>query len=469
MGGVIAYITSLTEVIDRDSSSRNRKPTGERMLHKQLALTNGTGVDHPLRRIRWNAITWAMLLTGVFCLLSFQVAHAGVTGSISGIVTDKSDAVVAGAEVTARSVETGIDSVVVTDQKGSYSFLALPVGTYTIRVRKDGFKEFHRTGIAIDANSAVRADARLQVGSVHEEMTVSSDTVRVETANTQMGEVIGSTKMTSLPLNGRSYTDLWALQPGVAPETSGEYTPISPSGNLNAGGLSVSGQRETANGFMVNGGNVNEGVSQTTSIVPSLDSIEEFRILTNNFDSEYGNYSGGQVNAITKSGTNEFHGEAFEFLRNDDLDAGNFFSPFRGALQQNQFGGTFGGAIVRTKIFFFVDYQGTRQTQGQVANVPVPSSADLTGNLTDASGSLTGAVNGTYWANTLSSELGYPVANGENYYVPGCTDPTVCVFPNTIIPSSAISAPSTAILKYLPAPSTSIDGQPYFESSAFNK
>ena len=121
---------------------------------------------------------------------------------------------------------------------------------------------------------------------MHEEMTVSSDTVRVETANTQMGEVIGSTKMESLPLNGRSYTDLLALGPRVlAPETSGEYTPISPSGNLNAGSLSVSGQRETANGFMVNGGNVNEGVSQTTSIVPSLDSIEEFRILTNNFDS----------------------------------------------------------------------------------------------------------------------------------------------------------------------------------------
>src|SRR6202042_2830289 len=182
--------------------------------------------------------------------------------------------------------------------------------------------------------------------------------VRVETTNTQMGEVIGSAKMESLPLNGRSYTDLLALQPGVAAESSGEYgsSTISPSGNLNAGGLSVSGQRETANGFMVNGGNVNEGVSQTTSIVPNLDSIEEFRIITNNFDSEYGNYSGGQVNAITKSGTNEIHGEAFEFLRNDDLDARNFFSPFRGAFKQNQFGGTFGGPIVRKKIFFFVDY-----------------------------------------------------------------------------------------------------------------
>jgi hypothetical protein len=408
------------------------------------------------------------LLIAVFCLSSFPSASASVTGSISGIVTDKSDAVIAGAEVTAHSSETGMERTALTDQKGFYSLLALPVGTYNIIVRKDGFKEFHQTGIAMDANSAVRVDARLQVGGIHEEMTISSSAVRVETTNTQMGEVIGSTKMESLPLNGRSYTDLLALQPGVAPESSGEYAPLSPSGNLNAGGLSVSGQRETANGFMVNGGNVNEGVSQTTSIVPNLDSIEEFRIITNNFDSEYGNYSGGQVNAITKSGTNEFHGEAFEFLRNDALDARNYFSDIRGAFKQNQFGGTFGGPIIRKKIFFFVDYQGTRLTQGQVAEVPVPSAADLTGNLADATGALTGTVNGTSWANMLSSELGYPVTNGENYYVPGCTDSSACVFPNAIIPSSAISAPSSAILKYLPPPSTSIDGQPYFESSAYN-
>jgi len=409
-----------------------------------------------------------VLVAGWFCLFTFQSASASVTGSISGIVTDESGAVIAGAEITARGLETGIERSVHTDEKGFYSFLALPVGTYTVSVRKTGFKEFQQTGIAINANSAVRVDARLQVGGVHEEVTISSSAVRVETTNTQMGEVIGSTKMESLPLNGRSYTDLLALQPGVAPESSGEYTPLSPSGNLNAGSLSVSGHRETANGFMVNGGNVNEGVSQTTSIVPNLDSIAEFRIITNNFNAEYGNYSGGQVNAITKSGTNEFHGEAFEFLRNDALDARNYFSDIRGAFKQNQFGGTFGGPIVRKKVFFFIDYQGTRLTEGQVAEVPVPSAADLTGNLADAAGALTGTVNGTSWASALSSELGYPVANGENYYAPGCTDPSVCVFPNATIPSSAISAPSQALLKYLPPPTTSIDGQPYFESSAYN-
>ncbi len=401
-------------------------------------------------------------------LLASATAFAGVTGSISGTVTDPAGAVVPGAAITAVDRETGIRREVISDQKGFYSLLALPVGTYSISVRKSGFKELRQTDIVIDANSSVRADARLEVGAVQQEVTVSSTAVRVETTSTQMGEVIGSSKMESLPLNGRSYTDLLALQPGVAPETSGEYAPISPSGSLNAGGLSVSGQRETANGFMVNGGNVNEGVNQTTAVVPNLDSIAEFRIITNNFDAEYGNYSGGQINAITKSGTNDLHGEVFEFLRNDDLDARNYFSSIRGAFKQNQFGGTFGGPVVRNKVFFFVDYQGTRQTQGQVANVPVPSAADLTGNLADAASTLTGTVGGQYWASVLSSELRYAVTDGESYYTPGCASSSQCVFPNAIIPPSAISAPARALLKYIPPPNSIQAGQPFFETAAYN-
>ena len=410
---------------------------------------------------------FAALFLFLLLLLGTNVL-ASVTGSISGTISDPAGAVITGATVTAIEDQTGVRHHAATDRKGFYSFLALPVGTYTIEVQEVGFREARRTGIVIDANSALRIDLRLEVGAVHEQMIVSSSAVQVETTNTQMGEVIGSTKMESLPLNGRSYTDLLALQPGVAPETSGEYEPISPSGSLNAGGLSVSGQRETSNGFMVNGGNVNEGVNQTTAIVPNLDSIEEFRIITNNFDAEYGNYSGGQVNAITKSGTNDFHGELFEFLRNDDLDARNYFSSIREAFKQNQFGGTFGGPIVRKKIFFFVDYQGTRQIQGQVANVPVYSAADLTGNLADVSSALTGTVGGSYWAGILSSELGYPVTNGESYYAPGCTTSAACVFPNAIIPASAISAPAKALVKYIAAPNMDEDGQPFYETGSYN-
>ena len=150
-------------------------------------------------------------------------------------------------------------------------------------------------------------------------MTVNAAALQVETVNTQMGEVITGSSITSVPLNGRSYTDLLALQPGVAPY-SATYTG-------GTGAYSVSGNREAANGFMVNGGDVKEGVNMGTTILPTLDSIGEFRIITNNFDAEYGNFSGGGINAVTKSGSNQLHGSAFDFLRNTDLNARNFYSP----------------------------------------------------------------------------------------------------------------------------------------------
>jgi hypothetical protein len=159
-------------------------------------------------------------------------------------------------------------------------------------------------------------------------------------------------------------------------------------------------------------------------VIPNLDSIAEFRIITSNFDAEYGEFSGGQISVVTKSGTNKFHGNAFEFLRNTNLDARNYFSPARGAFRQNQFGGTFGGPLRRDKVFFFVDYQGTRQTQGvDTPVIAVPSNADRTGNLSDfttglAGNQLSGLVSGPYFANSLTRELGYAVVAGEPYYLP---------------------------------------------------
>src|SRR5208337_760995 len=152
--------------------------------------------------------------------------------------------------------------------------------------------------------------------------------------------------------------------------------------------LSVSGQRESANGFMVNGGNVEEAGSMGTAIIPNLDSLAEFRILTNNFDAEYGNYSGGQINVVTKSGNNQFHGDAFEFLRNTNLDARNYFSPARGTFDQNQFGGTLGGPVRKNKVCVFPDYQGTRLTQGvDTGQIPVPSLQERGGNLSGVASS----------------------------------------------------------------------------------
>ena len=159
---------------------------------------------------------------------------------------------------------------------------------------------------------------------------------------------------------------------------------LSPSGDLNPGNLSINGQRESSNGFLVNGIDVQEHMNGGTSIVPNLDSIDQFRVLTNNFDPEYGNYNGGMVTVVTKSGSDSFHGNAFEFLRNTDLDARGYFDPTRAPFRQNQFGGTLGGPIKHHKIYFFGDYQGTRTTEGvETGLISVPSTQDRAGNLSD--------------------------------------------------------------------------------------
>jgi hypothetical protein len=194
-------------------------------------------------------------------------------------------------------------------------------------------------------------------------------------------------------LNGRSFTDLLPIQPGIIPTTAllpnsvimaGVTGGLSPSGDLNPGNLSIDGQRESSNGFMVNGVDVQEHMNGGTSIVPDLDSIDEFRVLTNNFDPEYGNYNGGAVTVVTKSGSDYFHGHAFEFLRNTDMDARGYFDPSRAEFKQNQFGGTLGGPIKHQKVYFFADYQGTRTTEGvETGLISVPSVEDRAGILSD--------------------------------------------------------------------------------------
>jgi hypothetical protein len=301
--------------------------------------------------------------------------------------------VVPNVDVSAINVETGVQHHGATNGQGFYSFVSLPIGHYNMAIQKAGFKPYQRTGITVDANSTLKVDAVLAIGERSDAVMVVENQFEVETTSTQVGEVITSERMTAVPLNGRSFTDLLSLQPGVAPATSITSdtvqdvgaTALSPSGDLNPGTISINGQREFANSFLVNGSDVEEDVNMGAAIVPNLDSIDEFRILTNNFDAEYGEFSGGQINVVTKSGSNAFHGDVFEFLRNTDLDARNYFSPTRGVFRQNQFGATLGGPIQRNKIFFFADYQGTRSTEGvDTGEIPVPSLADRAGNFADS-------------------------------------------------------------------------------------
>jgi len=408
-----------------------------------------------------------------------------VGGRISGTVKDATGALIPGATVTVTNTDTGVRHTVNTGPNGFYAFPSLVVGHYSIEVRQPAFQPYRRTGVVIDVNGALVEDIVLQLGTRTDAMTVSDTAVHVETSSTQMGEVIAGAKIAAVPLNGRSYTDLLALQPGVAPASSITSSTVqdvgasafSPSGDLNPGTISINGQREFANGFAINGSGVEEDVNMGTAIIPNLDSIAEFRILTSNFDAEYGGFSGGQINVVTKSGTNSFHGDVFEFLRNTDLDARNYFSPTRAAFQQNQFGATIGGPLRRNVLFFFADYQGTRQAEGvDTGLIPVPSIQDRSGNLSDAASlfittspagvSTPATVSGPYWANLLSQKLGYTVSAGEPYYVSGCTSSTQCVLPGAVIPKRAWSAPAQHLLQYIPMPNVGVN---QFSTSAFSE
>jgi hypothetical protein len=416
----------------------------------------------------------------LIALLSASVLRADVTGSIQGVVRDLSQAAIGGAQVTVVNAQTNFRQETTSAADGSYRFLALPAGTYQLKATSAGFREYNATDVVVRVNDQLQIDILLQVGSVTEKVTIAANAVQVQTENTQLGDVIDSKKMLALPLNGRSFVDLLGLQAGVAPgsaQTIQQDRPVS--GTLNPGNISVNGQRETANAYLVNGGDVSEGRNLGAGMVPNLDSIEEFRLITNSFDAEYGKFSGAVVNAITKSGTNGFHGDAFEFLRNDKLDAKNYFAPSKSELRRNQFGYAAGGPFWKNKLFWFSDYQGTREVQGaETGIVSVPSAdqrqgifdpAALAPNGSDGTcATSSNCTDGPYWAQVLSQRLGYAVTQNEPYSFAGCTTTAQCVFPNGVIPQSAFSAPSNALLAYIPTPTLAGDTNNYSDNSQRN-
>ena len=402
---------------------------------------------------------------------------AAAGGSIAGTVTDITDAVVPSAKLVLLNQAQHTLYQSISDAAGSYSFLNVPVGRYDLTVSATGFASKKLTGLAVDTDASLKADITLVIGATADTVTVTSEvSTQVDTTSTHLGEVVSGAQMEALPLNGRSYTDLLAIQPGVAPVSTllpnsvimaGVTGGIDPSGDLNPGNLSINGQRESSNGFIVDGIDVQEHMNGGTSIIPDLDSIEQFRVLTNNFDPEYGNYNGGIITVVSKSGGNQFHGTVFEFFRNTGLDAKGYFDPTRSAFNQNQFGGTTGGPIQRDKIFVFGDYQGTRTTQGISAdNITVLSAAERGGKFLDQAAGLAGAVSGPYLASLLTQRLGYTVTSGEPYYAAQCTSSAQCVFPNAAIPQNAWSAPAKNLLRYIPSPNV---GTNEFSSSAFSQ
>ena len=423
-----------------------------------------------------NAARQTVRVVRIAVLLCWSVrVWAVANGSLSGTIRDPSGRVIEGARITLVNIAHSSTYSTVSNAQGYYSFPALPVGRYDMTIEAAGFKTEKKTDLQIDTDAAIAVEATLQLGQESETVVVKASDIQVDTVATHLGEVVTGSQMTALPLNGRSFTDLLAIQSGIIPVTTllpssvvmaGATGSLAPSGDLNPGNLSIDGQRESSNGFMVDGIDVQEHINGGTSVVPNLDSIDEFRVLTNNYDPEYGNYNGGVIIVVTRSGSDAFHGNAFEFFRNTALDARGYFDPTRASFRQNQFGGTLGGPIKHQKIYFFADYQGTRTTEGVPTGlISVPSAQDRVGNLSDVADTLTGTVSGDHLAALLSQKLGYAVSANESYYTTGCTTAT-CVFPNAIIPQFSWSAPALNLLKYIPSPNSGAD---QFSTSSYPK
>ncbi|HEY6466461.1 MAG TPA: carboxypeptidase regulatory-like domain-containing protein [Candidatus Acidoferrales bacterium] len=434
-----------------------------------------------------------------FALLAVGVQSQTTSGTISGTVKDKTGAVIPNVTVTATNEATNVVNTVQTNDAGAYSFLSLPVGKYDVEAKQTGFTDYKQMGITLDVNDHLVIDVAMEVGAVTQTVEVSANAAHVETSSATLGNVIGGQTIQDQPLLNRSYIDLMGLQAGVNVSTGGG----SVSGMLSAGNVSVSGSRSDANGFTVNGGNVEEGEANGTSIIPNADSIAEFKIITNSAAAEYGHYSGGAVSVITKSGTNSFHGDGFEFFRNQNFNAIGYFKNPNPTYSENQFGGTLGGPIKHNKLFFFGDYQGTRFNETDVSDAVVPTagtaaatandgkallptSNELAGDLADRTDAAAysspyndfyGSVSSPGWATTLTnrfSAAGIPetVTAGEAYYADGCTSSSganACVFPNAIIPKAVWAAPAVALLaKFVPPPTAGIESGnlPAFQSSS---
>lgn len=407
-------------------------------------------------------------------LLLSMPLWADVTGSISGYVRDSSGAALPGAHITITNLATGVVEQTATDSQGEYTVLALPPGSYSVSGAAGGFSGSTVNNIDLKVNDQLRVDLNLKVGSVHETVSVEANPLQVQTESTQIGNTIESKQILAMPLNGRSYLDLLALQAGVAPVTSGKVPNDRTVSGLftNAGNLSVDGQPESANAFLINGIDVNETKDMGAGVIPNLDSIQEFRLITNSFDAEYGKFTGAVTNTITKSGSNRIHGDAFEFIRNRNLDARNYFDVARADLHRNQFGFTAGGPFWKDHLFWFTDYQGTRQSQGASTGlIDVPTSSERSGSFspsdfTGASGATT--VNGSYFASILSQHLGYTVTSGEPYSIAGCTGTAQCVFPGGVIPQTAFDPVAVNELKYIPVANVDPANGLYANSSTAN-
>jgi outer membrane receptor protein involved in Fe transport len=311
-------------------------------------------------------------------LTSLNVAGQQITGSIRGTVLDPSGAIVQAASVTAKQTETGLTRAAVTDRQGEYVLVELPIGHYQLEVHAQGFQKYLQQGISLDVNETATVSIHLKLGAESQQVEVSADAALVQSTVSSLGETVMEHEILDLPLDGRNFSQLGLLQPGVVPLTPGLLEAGGPARENQ--GYAVDGQRPESNNFMIDGADNVSSVDGGFVLKPPIDAIAEFKILSHNANAEFGRNTGSTTNIVTRSGSNSFHGAAWEFLRNDAMDSSDYFTQSVQPLKQNQFGATFGGPILKDKTFFFGYYEGFRNRQGESVPATVPSAAERGGN-----------------------------------------------------------------------------------------
>ncbi len=423
----------------------------------------------PSLRARWTAVCLAVTTV---LLLPTTLPAQGTGGRILGRIADPSGAVLAHVKVVATNDATGVSRDTDSNDSGDYSFPEVPVGVYSLSFELTGFKKDLRHGVSVDLNQVVTLNMVMQIGQAQEVVDVTAEAPLVDTTSTQLGAIMGSREVSNLPLNSRDTYQLLQLQPGVMSTTGSSNSLIY--GSDSPGAVSVNGGRGRANNFSVNGGDANDLFVNLPTVQPSPDSIQEFRVLTNTFDAEYGRNSGSVINVVTKSGTNQWHGSTYEFFRNKVLNANQYcFTGGEGLpcekpqFNQNQFGGTFGGPIKKDRTFFFASYEGRRIRQGILSPaVTVPSAqetpsptnlvngqivADFSdvnpvtgGNASPFAGTLTNS-------SILSSRPGCQAATtaiGGGAISDGAAYATI--FPNSQIPLACMDPTAVDLLQFVP-------------------
>jgi len=405
---------------------------------------------------RRSLAVWLALVAYV-AVLAIQVLAQSTGGRILGRVADPSGAVLANVSVRITNQATGVARDTKTNGSGDYTFVEVAPGNYTAEFEQKGFKRNVQKDLTVEINQVVTLNSTLQIGATAETVVVTSEAPLVDTTSTQLGAVVGQREVANLPLNERDTYALLQLQPGVQSQLGSDLF----YGSDKPGVVSVNGGRGRANNYSVNGGDGNDQFANLPVVQPSPDSIQEFRVITNTFDAEYGRNSGAVVNVVTKGGTNQFHGDVYEYFRNKVLNSRGYFDTIKPDLKQNQFGATFGGPIKKDRSFFFASYEGRRIIQGISSDtVTVPTDAERLGDFS-AGTPFPGSVTTQTLADVLNSRnwTGTPCSTAITS-LGGTPPPTtlppdgvtwVSIFPTNVIPRDCQDPVSLSLLQqYVP-------------------